>query len=140
MTVDAVAKRDIRDEDLHETLTAFYAILAVDPLMIRYFEHVDMSRHMPRIVAFWSTLLFHTRSYSGNAFKPHLEMPDLAAEHFAFWVGTMERVVDERFAGPHATLMKEMAHRIGYSMQLRLGIQPFEPLRSADLIRQAATP
>jgi hemoglobin len=123
------AKRDIRDEDLHDTLTAFYAIIAVDPLLVRYFEHVDMSVHMPRIVAFWSTLLFHTRSYSGNAFRPHLEMPDLSGEHFAFWVGTLERVVDARFAGPNASLMKELAHRIGYSMQLRLGISPFEPFR-----------
>lgn len=121
--------RDIRDEDLHATLTAFYAIIAVDPLLLRYFEKVDMAVHMPRIVAFWSTLLFHTRAYSGNAFRPHLEMPGLSGEHFQFWVGTLERVVDARFEGPSATLMKELAHRIGYGMQVRLGIQPFEPFR-----------
>lgn len=122
--------RDIRDEDLHDTLTSFYAIIAVDPLLARYFASVDMSLHMPRIVAFWSTLLFHTRSYSGNAFRPHLEMAGLSGEHFAFWVGSLESVVDERFAGPSASLMKEMAHRIAYSMQLRLGISPFEPFRA----------
>ncbi|MEO7042655.1 MAG: group III truncated hemoglobin [Gemmatimonadaceae bacterium] len=122
-------KRDIRDEDLHETLTAFYAIIAVDPLLLRYFEKVDMAVHMPRIVAFWSTLLFHTRAYSGNAFRPHLEMPGLSGEHFQFWVATLESVVDARFKGPSATLMKELAHRIGYGMQVRLGIQPFELFR-----------
>jgi hemoglobin len=131
MSECGTAMRDIRDEDLHDTLTAFYAVIAVDPLLLRYFEHVDMVIHMPRIVAFWSTLLFHTRSYSGNAFRPHLEMPGLAGQHFGFWVGTLERVVDERFAGPHATLMKELAHRIAYSMQLRLGITPFEPFRAS---------
>ncbi|MGI9091764.1 MAG: group III truncated hemoglobin, partial [Gemmatimonadaceae bacterium] len=77
------------------------------------------------IVAFWSTLLFHTRSYSGNAFRPHLEMPGLTADHFARWVTTLEATVDERFAGPSANLMKELAHRIAYSMQMRLGISPF---------------
>jgi hemoglobin len=128
---DSGPRRDIRDEDLHETLTAFYAIIAVDPLLLRYFEKVDMSLHMPRIVAFWSTLLFHTRSYSGNAFRPHLEMPGLSDEHFAFWVGTLERIVDARFTGPSASLMKELAHRIAYSMQLRLGIPPFEPFRAS---------
>ncbi len=122
--------RDIRDDDLHDMLTSFYAIIAIDPLLIRYFEKVDMSVHMPRIVAFWSTLLFHTRSYSGNAFRPHLEMPGLTGEHFAFWVGSLEGVVDARFEGPAASLMKEMAHRIAYSMQLRLGISPFEPFRA----------
>jgi hemoglobin len=124
-------KRDIRDEDLHETLTAFYAIIAVDPLLLRYFENVDMAIHMPRIVAFWSTLLFHTRAYSGNAFRPHLEMPGLSGEHFQFWVDSLQRVVDERFEGPSATLMKEMAHRIAYGMQVRLGISPFEAFHAS---------
>ena len=124
-------KRDIRDEDLYDTLTAFYAIIAVDPLLLRYFEKVDMAVHMPRIVAFWSTILFHTRAYSGNAFRPHLEMPGLSGEHFQFWVGSLENVVDERFEGPSATLMKELAHRIAYGMQLRLGISPFESFRAS---------
>lgn len=130
MTDERAMRADIRDDQLHETLVSFYAIIAVDPLLARYFKTVDMSLHMPRIVAFWSTLLFHTRSYSGNAFRPHLEMPGLTGEHFAFWVGTLESVVDARFSGPSASLMKEMAHRIAYSMQLRLGISPFEPFRA----------
>lgn len=131
MSEGGLIQRDVLDEDLYELLTAFYAIIAVDPLLLRYFEKVDMSVHMPRIVAFWSTLLFHTKNYSGNAFKPHLEMPGLTGEHFAFWVGTMERVIDERFVGPTATLMKQLAHRIAYSMQLRLGIYPFESFHAA---------
>ena len=127
----SVIRRDIRDDDLHETLTSFYAIIADDPLLEPYFAHVDMSRHMPRIVAFWSTLLFRSRSYTGNAFRPHLEMPGLTGDHFARWVATLEAVVEARFAGPSASLMKEMAHRIAYSMQLRLGILPFEPFRAS---------
>jgi hemoglobin len=122
--------RDIRDEDLFETMTAFYAIIAVEGPLVRYFEKVDMSVHMPRIVAFWSTVLFRTRSYSGNAFRPHMQMPGLTGESFAFWVATLENVVDARFAGPYASQMKEMAHRIAYSMQLRLDIYPFEPFHS----------
>jgi hemoglobin len=122
--------RDIRDEDLFDTMTSFYAIIATDPLLAPYFEHVDMIVHMPRIVAFWSTLLFQTHSYTGSAFRPHMDMPDLTAERFAFWVSTLESVVDARFAGPSVSLMKEMAHRIAYSMQLRLGIPPFEPFHA----------
>ena len=79
---------------------------------------------MPRIVAFWSTTLFHTGEYSGNAFRPHQSMPGLTADHFVRWVATLERTVDARFAGEKADLMKELAHRIAYSMRLRLGIMP----------------
>jgi hemoglobin len=125
-----VIRRDIRDDDLNDVLTEFYSIIGADPLLARYFAEVDMSEHMPKIVAFWSTLLFRTRSYTGNAFRPHMAMPGLAGAHFARWVGTLESVVDARFAGPSASLMKELAHRIAYGMQLRLGISPFEPFRA----------
>lgn len=128
---ESVIRRDVRDEDLFDLLTRFYAIIGADPLLAPYFVEVDMSEHMPKIVAFWSTLLFNTRSYTGSAFRPHMAMPGLTGDHFARWVATLETVVDERFAGPSASLMKELAHRIAYSMQLRLGISPFEPFRAS---------
>ena len=124
--------RDLRDEDLHELLVAFYETVAGDALLAPYFAVVDMREHMPRIVNFWSTLLFHTGRYSGNAFAPHLQMPGLTADHFARWVATLEATVDARFAGPVATMMKELGHRIAYSMQLRLGIAPFAPFRETS--------
>jgi hemoglobin len=116
---------DLHDEDLAALLASFYATLDRDPLLAPYFASLDMRAHLPRIVDFWSTMIFHTGRYSGNAFRPHLEMPGLTAEHFAHWVATLEQVVDTRFAGTHASAMKEFAHRIAYSMQLRLGITPF---------------
>jgi hemoglobin len=115
---------DLRDEDLNALLVAFYAVLADDALLAPYFAAVDMPAHLPRIVDFWSTLLFHTGSYSGNAFRPHLDMPGLEAEHFTRWVATLENTVDASHAGPNADRMKDLAHRIAYSMQLRLGIAP----------------
>lgn len=116
---------DLRDDDLHELLTAFYEAVAEEPLLAPYFAGLDMGAHMPRIVAFWSTLVFHTGRYAGNAFGPHLEMPGLTAEHFARWIATLERTVDARFEGATATRMKELAHRVAYSIQVRLGIAPF---------------
>jgi hemoglobin len=118
-------RRDLRDEDLYDLLVAFYATVERDERLAPYFAAVDMTAHMPRIVDFWSTLLFHTGRYTGNAFRPHLEMPGLTADHFARWVGVMEATVDERFAGDAAERLKALAHRIAYSMQLRLGIEPF---------------
>ena len=119
--------RDIRDEDLRALLTDFYDTVERDALLAPYFAHVDMDAHMPRIVDFWSTLVFDTKRYTGNAFRPHLEMPGLTAAHFARWVGTMERTVDAHGAGPAAERMKELARRIAVSMQLRLRIVPLSP-------------
>ena len=122
---------DVRDEDLHDLLVDFYAAVALEPLLAPYFAEVDMAEHIPRIADFWSTLLFHTGRYSGNAFRPHLAMPGLDAPHFARWVATMEATVDARFAGPIAESVKALAHRIAYSMQLRLGVSPFADFRPA---------
>lgn len=121
--------RDLRAEDLHHTLVAFYTRLETEPLLAPYFETIDMTAHLPRIVAFWETLLFHTGAYSRNAFLPHLAMPGLTSGHFARWVATLEAILDARFEGPMTERMKSLAHRIAYSMQLRLGFEPFEPLR-----------
>ena len=120
---------DLRDEDLVPLLHVFYDEVAREPLLQPYFAPVDMDAHIPRIADFWSTLLFHTGRYSGNAFRPHMEMPGLTAAHFARWVATLERVVDARFAGDAAERMKALGHRIAYSMQLRLGIEPFAPFQ-----------
>ena len=105
-------------------LVEFYAAVEKDPLLAPYFESLDMSAHIPRIADFWSTLLFHTARYSGNAFRPHLAMPGLTPEHFAHWLAVLETTVDARFAGEHATQMKDYGHRIAFSMQMRLGLAP----------------
>lgn len=123
---------DIADEDIAPLLVEFYDTIARDEMLAPYFAQIDMAEHIPRIADFWSTLIFHTGRYSGNAFRPHLEMPGLTAAHFARWVATLEGTVDARFAGPHAEAMKALGHRIAYSMQLRLGIHPFESYNAGD--------
>jgi hemoglobin len=121
------AGRDLCDEDLHGLLTTFYDRIEREPLLAPYFRDLDMREHIPRIADFWSTILFQTRRYSDNAFRPHLEMPGLTPAHFARWVATLEAVVDDGWRGPAAQRMKDMAHRIAYSMQVRLRLEPFEP-------------
>lgn len=127
---DPPSTADLRDEDLQSLLTTFYDRIERDSLLAPYFRGIDMREHIPRIADFWSTILFQTRRYSDNAFRPHLQMPGLTPEHFAHWVATLEVVVDASWAGPAAERMKDLAHRIAYSMQVRLRLEPFEPYRS----------
>ena len=115
---------DLRDEDLLAMLTAFYARVERDELLAPYFAVVDMRAHMPVIVDFWSTMVFHTGRYGGNAFRPHLAMPGLTPAHFARWLETFEATVDAHASGPAAEHIKSLAHRIALSMQMRLGLLP----------------
>lgn len=121
------SSHDIHDGDLLPLLTEFYATVEQDALLAPYFASVDMAAHMPRIVDFWSTLVFDTKRYSGNAFRPHLEMPGLTAAHFVRWLEVMERTIDAHGTGPAAERMKDLAGRIAVSMQLRLRIAPETP-------------
>jgi hemoglobin len=123
----APGRPDLQDEDLYDLLVGFYARIADDARLAPYFAGLEMSAHMPRIVDFWSTLLFHTGRYTGNAFRPHEAMPGLTADHFARWVDALETEVDSRADGANAARMKALAHRVAYSMQLRLGLLPFTP-------------
>jgi hemoglobin len=118
------ARPDLGEADLAPLLNEFYSVAMVDELLGSYFAGVDMVRHMPRIVDFWSTTLFHTARYSGSAFQPHARMPGLTGNHFRRWLEIMEATVDSRFEGPNARLMKDLARRIAYAMQVRLGIAP----------------
>ena len=126
------ARPDVDDAALIPLLTAFYATIERDALLQPYFAPLDMAAHIPRIADFWSTLLFHSGRYQGNAFRPHADMPGLTAEHFGRWLATLERVVDAHHAGPAAERMKALGHRVAYSMQLRLGIPPVLPFRPSD--------
>ena len=122
--VARVSRRDLRDEDLEPFLVQFYAIATFDALIGSYFAGIDMSRHIPRIAGFWSTMLFHTGRYSGSAFQPHAKLPGLTADHFKRWVDIFESTIDTRFEGPNTQLSKALARRVAYGMQVRLGIAP----------------
>jgi hemoglobin len=124
---------DLTEDAIEPLLVAFYDTVARDALLAPYFAAIDMREHIPRIADFWSTIVFHSGRYSGNAFRPHLEMPGLTAAHFSRWVATLEATVDARVRGPKAELMKALGHRIAYSMQVRLGITPFEAYLPDDV-------
>jgi hemoglobin len=126
-----IPERDLQEEDLHELLMDFYASVSKDSLLASYFEAVDMPSHMPRIVDFWSTLVFHSGRYTGNAFRPHLAMLGLTAAHFARWLETLDMTLDAHFAGDRTEQMKDFGHRVAFSMQLRLGIAPLASYQSS---------
>jgi hemoglobin len=126
---EPVPSSDLAQDDLMALLTDFYARAEADELLAPYFAELDMPAHMPRIVAFWETMLFDAGTYSGNAFLPHARMPGLTPEHFVHWLRVLEATLDARFAGPNVQRMKDLAHRIAYSMQVRLHLEPAEPFR-----------
>lgn len=117
-------RADVAEGDLPALLTAFYGRVGEEPALAPYFATLDMAAHIPVLADFWATIVFQAGRYRRNAFRPHLAMPGLGAAHFGRWLAVFEATVDAAHAGPHAERMKAMAHRIAFSMQLRLGVTP----------------
>lgn len=114
---------DIQTEsDVRRLVAAFYDGITADPVIGPYFEGVDMAAHLPKLCAFWSSVVFQTGSYRGRPFEKHAALEGLRAEHFARWLQRFRATVDARHAGPRADLMKSRAEQIATIFQIKLGV------------------
>ncbi|MEO0556683.1 MAG: group III truncated hemoglobin [Bacteroidota bacterium] len=115
--------RDIETEaDIRAIVHAFYQDMEADPVIGTYFAGLDWDTHLPKMVSFWSSVVFQTGAYRGRPFAPHARMPGLAREHFAAWVGRLHATVDAHAAGPRAEQMKARGEQIAGVFQVKLGL------------------
>lgn len=114
---------DIRnDEDVRELVHTFYGKVQEDERLgyiFNDFADVDWDSHLPKMVDFWSNLLFQTGRYKGRPFRQHIPLP-IQKEDFSLWFGLFESTVDELFKGEKANYAKEMAAKIASSFALRM--------------------
>lgn len=117
------ARPDIHSEaDIQTLIDAFYARVNQDPLLAPVFNDVartDWPAHLPRMYAFWSSLLLGTARYQGQPFAKHRPLP-IAGPHFERWLALFTATVDAHFAGPVAELAKQRAASIGAVFEARM--------------------
>ena len=122
-SMSAAAKPDLHtDDDVATVVHAFYRGIEADDVLGPYFAGLDWGAHLPRMVAFWSSVLFHTGQYRGRPFDPHARMPGLAGPHFDRWLARFHATVDAHFAGEAAEQMKARAAQIAGIFQMKLGL------------------
>lgn len=110
------------DSDVKNLVHAFYDKVQQDERLGYIFnDHadVDWDHHLPRMVDFWSNLLFQTGRYKGRPFRQHLPLP-IQQEDFLRWLSLFKETVDEHFEGERADHAKEMASKIAASFSLRM--------------------
>lgn len=117
---------DIRNEEDIKTLVhAFYAKVEEDERLGPIFNEaagVDWDEHLPKMVDFWSKMLFRTKRYKGRPFRQHLPLP-IGKEDFGRWVGLFVETVNEHFEGNRADYAKEMAGNIANSFSTRMAME-----------------
>lgn len=115
--------KDIQnDEDIKLLVDSFYAKVRSDERLgyiFNDFAQVDWDTHLPKMVDFWSNLLFRTGRYVGRPFRQHLPLP-IQEGDFDRWYGLFEETVDELYEGEKADFAKQMARNIASSFQFRM--------------------
>lgn len=117
--------------DCERLVRAFYGRALEDEVIGWLFTDIarlDLEAHVPRITAFWETVLLGAGTYSGGAFRPHVALharARLRGGHFERWLHLWNETVDGMFSGPRAQLAKGHAARVARAFASRLGA--YEP-------------
>lgn len=127
-------------EDCERLVRAFYGQALDDPVIGYLFTDIaklDLEAHLPKIAAFWETVLLGARSYRGGAFAPHAMLhmkAPLRREHFERWLWLWHTTVDTLFAGERAELAKSHANRVAVAFHGRLEAMSAAPAPDGGLI------
>ena len=127
-------------EDCERLVRAFYGRALTDEVIGWLFTDVaklDLEAHVPRISAFWETVLLGAQTYSGGAFRPHAELHGkvtLREGHFDRWLQLWFGTVDELFAGERANVAKLHALRVARAFLSRLEVFPSPGDASGGLV------
>jgi hemoglobin len=101
--------------DIECLVNTFYDKIRKDDLLGFIFNDVaktDWAAHLPKMYAFWETMLFRTGGFVGNPLAAHARLVPLTAmgrPQFDRWLAVFTATVDELFAGEKAEHIKNAA-------------------------------
>lgn len=102
-------------EDVTRLINTFYTRVRPDPVIGHFFTELDFETHIPRIVSFWTMILFGDLTYQGNPMAPHMQLDrrtPMQQAHFDRWLLLFDASVDELFRGAKAEEAKQRARTI----------------------------
>ena len=101
--------------DIETLVNAFYERVRCDELLGFIFNDVartDWSAHLPKMYAFWETVLFRSGGYRGDPLAAHAKLTpltEMGRPQFDRWLALFRATVDDLFAGEHAEHIKSCA-------------------------------
>jgi hemoglobin len=120
-------KKDIEKRaDIELLVNTFYGKVRVNSVIGPIFNdvvQVDWDHHLPRMYAFWSSLLIGEHSFSGNPMQKHVEISRMASmteTEFSEWLILFNHTVDELFLGEKAHEAKIRAANIARLMMHKI--------------------
>lgn len=118
-------KNDIlQAEDVKLLVDTFYEKVNRDGLLAPVFNEramVDWESHLPKMYAFWGSILLDSNEYRGKPFDVHAKHKEhIYPEHFEQWLKLFFETLDELFEGEKAALAKQRAQSIAAIFQYKL--------------------
>jgi hemoglobin len=115
-------------EDIELLVNKFYDKVGNDPTIGFFFTDVakvNWNHHLPKMYAFWETLLFGQISYKGNPMAAHFPVNEkipMEKFHFEHWLKLWTETVEEHFSGEMADLAIYKATNIANLMAHKMDI------------------
>lgn len=139
MTIANHALQDLQGRaGIERLVNAFYEKVRGDELIGFIFNDVaqtDWTHHLPRMYAFWETVLFRSGGYTGNPVAAHAKLvpqTEMGRAQFDRWLFLFHQTVDELFSGPNADHIKNCAQDMANVLYSRINGVPdprFDPAR-----------
>ncbi|MGB6220298.1 group III truncated hemoglobin [Haloferula sp.] len=137
-----MALSDIRGrEEIVRLVDRFYDKVREDQLLGFIFDDVasvDWDTHLPKMYAFWQTVLFRDGGFRGDPIGKHAKLVPLTMmgrEQFDQWLQVFESTVDELFVGENATHIKACASDMANVIHSKINGIPnekFDPSKLTD--------
>lgn len=131
--------------EIEQLVNAFYERVRGDELLAPIFNEIagtDWVNHLPKMYAFWETVLFRTGNYRGNPLAAHarlVPLTDMGRDKFDRWLTLFTATVDALFVGERAEHIKSCAHDMANVIYSRINNVPdprFDPANLSEEQRE----
>jgi hemoglobin len=133
-------KTDLADlagrPEIELLVNTFYDRVRTDEVLGHIFDKVAQTNwqtHLPKMYAFWETVIFRSGGYTGNPLAAHAKLvplTNMGREQFDRWLTLFRGTVDDLFVGEHAEHIKSCAEDMANVIHARINHLPdarFDP-------------
>lgn len=105
-------------ESVRLLVDSFYEKVQADSFIGPIFTdvaQVDWLKHLPKMYAFWESIILGNNAYDGHPFRPHLivnQKHTITVEHFERWLRLFTATLSEQFQGETAEQVRQRATQI----------------------------
>jgi hemoglobin len=125
--------------DIETLVNNFYQRVRRDEILGPIFTDVaktNWGTHLPKMYAFWETVLFRSGGYSGNPLAAHAKLvplTNMGRDKFDRWLALFTGTVDDGFAGENSDHIKRCAEDMANVIHGKINAVPDPRLDPANL-------